>query len=214
MYNNRKGFATIFVLILVLSVILSAAGCNASTDEAASANKLDAARESVIDLWKNHAEESGTAKAIEDTYKQFPDDDVIKNIYFYSVAKSQYAMYLDFDKESYLETATEYAAKIDPDYQGEFADAMHKLVDNLIPKATQKKANTAAMSEEEKYNSLTNSEKKAICDYIQDQYDYYDKLEGGYAGDKYSDEIFEKAAKKYGLSDSHLSIIWMNYYSY
>ncbi len=64
------------------------------------------------------------------------------------------------------------------------------------------------------YEDLTNSEKKQICEYIQSQYDYYDKLEGGYAGDKYSDQIWEEVMDQYGLEEWQVTSIWNNYYSY
>lgn len=66
----------------------------------------------------------------------------------------------------------------------------------------------------DKYYTLTNSDKKAICNYIQDRYDYYDGVNGGYAGDKYSDTIMQEAAKKYGITGEQAYIIWMNMYSY
>lgn len=66
----------------------------------------------------------------------------------------------------------------------------------------------------DKYSSLTNSEKKAICEYIQSRYDYYDLLNGGYAGDKYSDTIMQEAADKYGIIAEQAFIIWCNMYSY
>lgn len=66
----------------------------------------------------------------------------------------------------------------------------------------------------DKYYTLTNSDKKAICNYIQDRYDYYDSINGGYAGDKYSDTIMREAATKYGISEEQAYIIWMNMYSY
>ena len=59
-----------------------------------------------------------------------------------------------------------------------------------------------------------NSDKKKICEYIQSQYDYYDSLNGGYAGDKYTDIIWQEAMNKYGLTSSQLDVIWMNGYSY
>lgn len=64
------------------------------------------------------------------------------------------------------------------------------------------------------YDSLTDADKIRICEYIQEQYDNYDKLEGRYTGDKYSDQIFEDAAHNYGLTVEQISIIWGGYYSY
>ena len=65
-----------------------------------------------------------------------------------------------------------------------------------------------------KYDSLTNSEKKKICEYIQERYDYYDSIYGGYSGDIYSDTIFQEASEKYGLTVEELNIIWMKMYTY
>ncbi|MBR6619898.1 MAG: hypothetical protein IKK85_06110 [Clostridia bacterium] len=66
----------------------------------------------------------------------------------------------------------------------------------------------------DKYSSLTNSDKKAICEYIESRYDYYDSIYGGYSGDTYSDTIMKEAANRYGLTVNQIEIIWMNMYSY
>ena len=65
-----------------------------------------------------------------------------------------------------------------------------------------------------RYNSLTDSNKKTIGYYIKARYEYYDEINGGYAGDKYSDAIMQEAANKYGITAQQAYIIWMNYYSY
>lgn len=59
------------------------------------------------------------------------------------------------------------------------------------------------------YSELGSLEKKRICDWIQSQYDRYDKSAGQYTGDKYSDTIFSDAAELFELSDSELKVIWM-----
>lgn len=69
-------------------------------------------------------------------------------------------------------------------------------------------------TENKRYNSLSDSNKKSIGYFIKGRYDYYDSINGGYTGDKYSDRIMQEAADKYGLSVSQIDIIWMNYYSY
>lgn len=89
------------------------------------------------------------------------------------------------------------------------------IVDNTEYTLIAEKDETFKPSETvDKYYTLTNSEKKAICNYIQDRYDYYDSVNGGYAGDKYSDTIMQEAAKKYGITEEQAYIIWMNMYSY
>ncbi len=69
-------------------------------------------------------------------------------------------------------------------------------------------------TENKRYNSLTDSNKKTIGYYIQSRYDHYDDISGGYAGDKYSNIIMQEAANKYGISSQQAYIIWSNYYSY
>lgn len=89
------------------------------------------------------------------------------------------------------------------------------IIDNTEYTLIAEKDETFKPSETvDKYYTLTNSEKKAICNYIQDRYDYYDSANGGYAGDKYSDTIMREAAKKYGITEEQAYIIWMNMYSY
>lgn len=74
--------------------------------------------------------------------------------------------------------------------------------------------NYTTSKSKDKYSSLTNSEKKAICEYIEGRYEYYDDINGGYSGDKYSDRIMQEAATRYGLTTTQIEIIWMNMYSY
>lgn len=67
---------------------------------------------------------------------------------------------------------------------------------------------------EKEYGDLTTAEKKCICDWVQNQYDKYDSVNGKYTGDKYSDLIFSEAEKLFGLSQEELKIIWMKKYEY
>lgn len=69
-------------------------------------------------------------------------------------------------------------------------------------------------TEDKRYDSLSDSNKKSIDNFIEGRYDYYGSINGGYSGDIYSARIMEEAADKYGLSISQIKIIWMNYYSY
>ena len=204
----------IFLLFVGLCCFLL--GCSDSTNQTVSSKStLETTRQDVIDKWKNEADVLGTGRFIEDAYKQYPDDPTIANIYFYSTAKYEYNLYKNSSgKTQYLDTAKEYAAKIDPNYSGEFSEEMHVFVNSIISAGELEKKHATVTTQEDKYNSLTKTEKKEICKYIQGRYDYYDKQNGGYAGDKYSDTIMKEAAKKYGLSVSQIEIIWMNSYSY
>ncbi len=63
-------------------------------------------------------------------------------------------------------------------------------------------------TENKRYNSLTDSDKKTIRYYINGRYDFYDNKEGGYAGDTYSNTIMSEAAQKYGITQQQAYIIW------
>lgn len=207
---NIKNMLRYFACVLTVSLCLC--GCNAdSTDKE---NPAEKARNEVIEKWENEAGVLGTTRFIEDIYKEYPDDEVIANIYFYSIAKEQYEHYVDLEKMDYLESAKEYAAKIDPDYSDVYADEIMSFVELLYGSEDMEEIHEEAKDKEDTYIGLTNSDKKKICEYIQRRYDYYDSLNGGYSGDKYSDTIMQEAADKYNLTVSQVEIIWMNLYEY
>lgn len=210
---------SIFFGALVSCLLLSVVACNSNSTWTTSASTqavkkdpLTEARESVVEKWKNEAGVLGTARFIEDTYEKYPDDEVIANIYFYCIAKEQYDMYEAIDDERSLETAIEYAQKIDPDYDGEFASDMQAFADSLLG-ANRKDSYSEAIENQDRYNNLTNAEKKEICNYIQSRYYYYDSISSG-KGAQYSDTVWKEATEKYNLTDTQISIIWMNMYNY
>jgi len=203
-------------LMVGLLLIFTLSACNTSKETVETKTDLEIARENVVNKWKTSSGELGTGKYIEDIYKQYPDDETISAIYFYSTAKGQYDFYQKLEDEEYLESAKDYAENIDPNYDGELADEIHAFTNELLGQTTEEREISHSQAEQKtnNYNTLTNSEKKAICDYIQSRYDYYDSISGGNSGDKYSDKIWEEAASKYGLTESQISIIWMNMYEY
>jgi len=52
------------------------------------------------------------------------------------------------------------------------------------------------------------SKEEEIWKYCMDRWEYYDELEGGYSGDKYTEEVFDDAGEKFGISDSEAERIW------
>lgn len=212
----------ILTLLLVLTIILCSCGANESVDsdietsniEETQLAEIEQARKYVIEEFKNDVDSLSNTKNIENYYKKYYDDDVISNIYFYCIAKQQYGHYVSLGDEKYLDLAIEYALRIDPDYSGEFSDEMHEFVLEIVPTDNLEQEHNEIIVKEDKYNSLTNSDKKEICKYIKDRYSYYDNINGGYAGDKYSDVIMQEAADKYGLTVKQIEIIYMNSYSY
>lgn len=208
---NKK---SVFFLLSILCVLLLCSCGNSESPENDVKAPVEEARNEVIEKWEHEADVLGTGRFIEDTYKEYPDDEVIANIYFYSVAKGQYDLYVKLNKTDYLDDAKEYAAKIDPDYTGVYSDEMKDFVAMLYDSTDMEEIHEEAKEKEDIYTSLTNSDKKEICEYIQSRYDYYDSLNGGYSGDKYSDTIMQEAADKYNLTVSQIDIIWMNLYKY
>lgn len=212
---------TIIALTLLFSILFCGCFNQSSVNNDSSLSALEIARKNVIEKYKNDAGEIGTSRYIEDIYKIYPNDEVISNIYFYCIAKEQYDLYEQFSYNSdYLSTAKEYASKIDDDYNGEFSYEMHEFVLKLSKQFENSESKneynetTTKKQEQNNYNSLSDSKKKEICQYIKSRYEYYDSISGGYSGDKYSDTIMNEAANKYGLTVSEVKVIWMNGYKY
>lgn len=66
--------------------------------------------------------------------------------------------------------------------------------------------------QETTFNNLTKKQKLSIIYWIEDRYDYYDKLAGGYTGDKYTKTIFNEAAERYNKSYTQINEIWNQSY--
>lgn len=212
----KKRVMSVALCFMILAVL-----CACQNAETEYVDPTEQARKDVINKWETAQGEVGTGKYIEDIYKQYPDDEVISNIYFYVTSKGQYDLYKSLELTRYLESAEDYANNIDPNYSGELSSEINayiKMLDAELGKtednSEKQEAYEKASTSTDTYNSLTNSGKKKICNYIDERYAYYDSLEGGNSGDKYSDKIWQEAAEKFGLTESQISIIWMNKYSY
>ena len=176
--------------------------------------QLNAARKTVVDECKKVEPK---LKTIETVYESYSSDPVISNLYYYATAKNQYDLFISLNDSSFLITAREYAIKINPNYDGELSDIVQSEADKILSstsKEERQKNYNDSKKKKKRYNALTNSKKKEICDFIDSRYAYYDSIENGYAGDKYSDIIWAEAANKFQLTTTHISIIWMNKYKY
>ena len=63
------------------------------------------------------------------------------------------------------------------------------------------------------YNNLTKTQKLNIIYWIESRYEYYDKVAGGYSGDKYTKTIFNEASKKYNKTYQQIDTIWGQSYN-
>lgn len=64
------------------------------------------------------------------------------------------------------------------------------------------------------FDDLSISEKRCICEWIEAQYNKYDRIAGKYTGDIHSDTIWAEASELFGLSDTEINLIWMKQYDY
>lgn len=62
----------------------------------------------------------------------------------------------------------------------------------------------------EEYDNLTIKQRADIIEYIYGRYEYYDSQESKPTGDKYSDTIWEEASEEFGLSESTISLVWVD----
>ena len=143
-------------LLVSISLICGLCSCgNSNSASSSSVSKVDQARADVVNKWRTSSDEFETPKYIEDIYKQYPEDSVISNIYFYCISKQQYEYYTSLKKESYLRTAEEYAQKIDPYYTGEFSQEITQYASNLLKKhqdSSSSISHSEAKSTTDKYN--------------------------------------------------------------
>lgn len=77
------------------------------------------------------------------------------------------------------------------------------------PSTSAEKQKNMAKEKLEKDKKSTYSDKEeSIWQYCRDRWTYYDKLEGGYSGDKHTNDVFNDASKKFGISATEAKSIW------
>lgn len=60
----------------------------------------------------------------------------------------------------------------------------------------------------EKATSKLSDREEEIWQYCMDRWEYYDDLEGGYSGDKYTEEVFKDASNEFGITASEAENTW------
>lgn len=66
--------------------------------------------------------------------------------------------------------------------------------------------------QETDYRSLTKSQMLTVIYWIEERYEYYDKIYGKYSGDRYTETIFSEAAERYNKTKSEIRWIWNKSY--
>lgn len=223
--TNRRFFLAIFVVIFVLF-----SGCSANEKTSPTESTDTCVTSQFVGEWICLSENSCNGKKIVLTISQNNNQlNIVRDMESGSSSGSKIIFTVDVPNENSFSSSNTNAtyALNDNILTEEFKDgktnyysATGELSTNIchFPFCSSPCGDTLYCelhsTEEERYNCLSDGNKKSIGYYIQGRYDYYDTLNSGYSGDKYSDTIMQEAADKYGLSIDHIKIIWMNFYSY
>lgn len=137
--------------------------------------------------------------AIEKLYKANTQSRIITQIYYYAEVISGIEVSSVFSDSKYFEQAMIYAKQIDQSYDGPYADEIIQLAKKYTSNSDESSKSALTM---------TASEKADVKAFINSRYDYYDKINGGYAGDKYTEQIWKETAEKFGISTADVDLIW------
>jgi len=150
-----------------------------------------------------------TGKVIEDLWKENKDDEVVSALYYYDTAM----FYLDFyEGAKAKEEARSCLRKISPDYQGLYSEKINvlglKLFDSKKEWIKEHEIGLEVLARERARENGDLSFEVSVFQYIEERYDFYDQKEGKSTSDKYSDIIFNEAAKKFGITIQEVNGIW------
>lgn len=100
------------------------------------------------------------------------------------------------NSDSVIENKIQKFKEKDASYLGsdEFGKDLEEMSDELYANAVDKGGYT--------------SEEEQIWRYCRDRWEYYDRLEGGYSGDKYTEDVFRDAATRFNITSSEAERIW------
>lgn len=142
---------------------------------------------------------SGYGKELEDAWKSDKSNIQISAMYHYYNA-------LFYEANNQTDMAKDSMSNISADYAGIMSD---KIVSHGIQLFGSKDAWTKSTgTKNDDNNKLNDSKRQEIKNWITERYDYYDKKEGKYCGDKYTKTIFQEAADKFGLTYQEIDNIW------
>lgn len=143
--------------------------------------------------------DSGYGKRLENAWKANKDNVEISAMYHYYNAR----FYEDINQ---ISNAKNEMKNISPDYSGVMSSEIVKYGISLF--GSKDNWGQGNGQKQEHIKNISDSKRKEIKNWIQTQYDYYDKIEGRYCGDKYTKKIFNDAAKKFGFTYEEIYNIW------
>lgn len=214
----------VILIVFLVFLSLSLVGCNQQTQETkkvqsgvTNSGKYSDSENSAIEYFATlyeavNKDTSGTYAdikygtdayaaivAIEKLYKSNSSSEIITQMYYYAEVISCIEN-SNISGSKYYDQAITYANQIDLSYNGPYATEIIALAKKYSEsKGIQNKKSALKMSA---------SEKNEVKAYIKERYEYYDKINGGYAGEKYTETIWKEAANKFGISTTDVDMIW------
>jgi len=139
---------------------------------------------------------------IEDLYHANSDSTMITQFYYVAETVSALQTSALIGDKDIAARAQVYASSIDKSYSGPYAKeifdfaAMHLTVSDTD------------VDSQDTYSQMSNEDKAIVIDFIEQRYEYYDRIADTYSGDKYTNRIWDEASSVFGLSEAQLDIIW------
>lgn len=189
----------ICLLCLIFVLLLVTAACSKVIES----NNSEGSTKTTIEeqLAQEFTLESGTGfgKKLEDAWKEDKDNVDIAAMYHYYNAKF-------YDGTGKLDSAKNEMKNINPNYSGVMSDVIVEYGISLFDSIENWDVGSVEKSQHK--NKTTDSKRKEIKAWINNRYDYYDKKEGKYCGDKYTKTIFNEAATYFGLTYEEINNVW------
>lgn len=142
---------------------------------------------------------------LEKLYKSHSSNTIIKQLYYVAEAISGMNVAV-MAGSSYYDQAQVYLNQIDSHYKGPYSTEILKFRNqNLV------KVETTSTPKIKNALTMSSSEKASVKKYIEERYEYYDSIAGKYSGDKYKDQVWSDTAKKFGISETDVTMIWQEH---
>ncbi len=144
--------------------------------------------------------------SIEKIYKENNNSQIIKQLYYTAEALSGMSV-STWGGSSYSDQAQVYLRQMNRVYAGPYSSEILNfrkkyIIDNSLSSTTNQSASQKSAL------TMSASEKAEVKKYIEDRYDYYDIKAGKYSGDLYKDQVWSDTAKKFGISETDVTMIW------
>lgn len=133
---------------------------------------------------------------LEDIYQDNPDNEMMRNLYYFCTACSYYWIAGIMDNDEKKVSGNNEAAKIDPNYDGPYATEVIAFAKALLGDTYGAEAERAKV-EEINYENLT----------MQDKIDILNTITDSVGTGTNSDELWASIAAQYGISTDHVSQI-------